>query len=233
MDGDNEQQKQAQAAIEYNKGMSLNLDADDKESKDGDEVSIDVSYNGRNIGKIEGMYKRFDYRQTKFNNAMGAVFISLRFKQNENSSFSHFEWLQTASSNGDYERCASPFVDPCSDPPREKRENHPFYHDKADNKLGENVPNATSDANFYDRPGRTPNQNRTIFFNAQTTLVGRMKFGRFQPLITLSWGFTVNYGEGGDPDTKKTPLNVIPLPQIHQNLIRQANKARGYYFFDN
>ena len=228
MNGENAQQLQQQAAIEFNAGQSLNLG--DGETSTDDGVSIDVAYNGTNIGKIEGNYQRMDYGQTETTNAMGAVSTFLVFKKNENAgSFrDKFEWIQSVSSNGDNERATSPYLDPIAVPPLNMHDNYPFFHEKEESsRWGVNVPNAKWSADIYDRPGRTPNENKTIYFDAVTTLVGQFKYGKYTPIISLSWGFTVNYGTGGDPDTKKKPISVILTPAQHQNAINWVNAQRG------
>jgi RHS repeat-associated protein len=229
MNGENAQQLQAQASIEFNRGQSINLP--DESTSNENLFSIDVSYDGINIGKLEGEYKEWNYEENQRIKAMGAVQLYMEFRPNKNADLlklrNKYEFIQTVQSDGNNERATSPYPDPISIPPLKMHDNYPFFHSQQENREGVNVPNGARAADFTDRPGRAPDQNRQIYFEARTTLVGQFKYGKYTPIISLRWGFTVDYGYGGDPVTKKMPLMVTTTPYKHQDTIDWVNALRG------
>lgn len=141
------------------------------------------------------------------------AFIHLQFKNN--SSYTDFQWIQSVTTSED-EGCGNgPFNDPCAD-----EGNSPFYHSKDDIKKGDNK-EPGFDSRFNDRPSRAPIPGQTVTWNAELTLVGRNRSGVYEDLVTVKWGFTVQY-TNGVPNSTNTPCMPVTPSVFQCGLIDQA-----------
>jgi hypothetical protein len=155
--------------------------------------NIPVIVNGKVVGRITVYYEETtfslpekatveeeDDKTTEYH----GVQITLLYKS-FSKKYKDFQWLQTITTNEPGGCGVEQYVDPCK-----MTDNYPFYRTKSEIAVGwQREPGF--DSKFYDQPGREAKAGSTANWKSELSLFGRNSSGAFVPLITLSYGFSV------------------------------------------
>ena len=174
------------------------------------------------IGIITATYRTYSLKRFVNGRQFRAygVYIELLYT-NVSEKYTEFDWIQSVQTNDQNSGCSNQFCDPCMLPPLNGP--FPFYftQEEIDQKL---MSKDGYDSRFVDGPVREPQTGFVKFFNAEVSLLGYNKFGHYEEITTLRYGFTVDKN-CSDPVTA-IPISIIPPADFQKKLIKIANEKQ-------
>jgi RHS repeat-associated protein len=216
---------------DYGKVGGKMILSDPEKATYGKDSEMDVTLNGKSIGTI----KIVDYSTAPIEKGKESKIqmnILVGYKDNA-SGFSDFDWVQNVTREGWSRPNHSPtppiqYIDPW-----EQHHQSPLFYQNEDRHNGVH-PNLllypTYIATFKDDPTRMPknfgNKNNVYEFQkfyAELTLVGKNKQGVYQPLITITYGFSTWINNGQKYSTY--PIQVKTISNFQLNAILNLNKV--------
>jgi RHS repeat-associated protein len=194
--------------------------------------NFDVSLNGKVIGKLT-VWINSEYKanlRDKDGNIKSFYGIQIDARYKNNSEWKDFQWVQSVSRTDGRSNCGETFFDPCT-PKFKDGKDWPFYY--TGEELDEGLDKAEGyDTKFFDGPLAVPDENRTITWKGEVSLLARQDYTSFLPAITINYGFEVSVVNGMPVVKPIAPCTDSPS-SFHKNLVFEANRsARLFYYYE-